>query len=73
MKSTLLKSQRELAAIPGLSTHTVSAMELQGCPFPAGKCTVQWALEWLKANPNFRPAPRVRKPKTKLHARLQHN
>lgn len=51
----LLKTRVALAKLLGVSRTTLYQMEAAGCPFPAGKCHVEWALEWLKNNPTFRP------------------
>ncbi len=51
----LLKTRTEMAKILGVSRTTLYQMETAGCPFPAGKCHLDWALEWLKNHPNFRP------------------
>jgi hypothetical protein len=59
----ILKTRAELAEILGMSRNTVRDMELEGCPFPAGRCTVEWALEWLKSHPQFRARHRPAKPK----------
>ncbi len=48
----LLKTRTAMAALLGVSRTTLYQMEAAGCPFPAGKCHVDWALEWLKNNPD---------------------
>lgn len=63
--SSVLKTKSELAAILGLSRNTIHDMELAGCPFPAGKSTVEWLLQWLKEHPLFRASPRLVKRKEK--------
>ena len=63
MSKGILKTKTQIARALGVSRDTVKCMERAGCPFPAGKCAIEWALEWLKDNPTFRPAPRPRRPK----------
>jgi len=51
----LLKTKAEIAKKLGVSRYTVREMELQGCPFPAGRSTWEWVREWMEENPHFRP------------------
>jgi DNA-binding XRE family transcriptional regulator len=51
----VLKTRVELARFLGVSRTTLYQMEAEGCPFPAGKCHPDWALDWLKNHPHFRP------------------
>ncbi len=48
-----LLNQKQLAAALGVPATYVSAMKFSGFPMPGGRATVQEALEWRKANPNF--------------------
>jgi hypothetical protein len=65
IRSAILKTKSELAALLGLSRNTVREMEMAGCPFPAGKSTLDWVLDWLKEHPLFRASPRSEKRKGK--------
>jgi hypothetical protein len=50
----LLKSRRQLAAALGLARKTVAAMARAGCPTAAGRFHLDWTLQWLRDNPEFR-------------------
>ena len=50
----LLKNARRLAEALGVSPVFVKRMKWAGFEMPGGVSTVEWALEWLKANPWFR-------------------
>ena len=52
----LLLNMRELAREMGVTEMFVLCMKKAGFPLPGGKATVDWALDWLKANPDFRQA-----------------
>jgi len=44
----------QLAETLGVSACFIKRMRWAGFQMPGGRSTVEWALEWLKANPNFR-------------------
>jgi hypothetical protein len=50
----LLKNVTQLSEALGVSPCFVKRMKWAGFPMPGGRSTVQWALAWLKANPDFR-------------------
>ena len=52
-KQPALLNRADLAKELNVSRSTLYRMERAGCPFPAGKSTVEWALAWLKDNPQF--------------------
>ena len=49
-----LKNVGMLAAALGVTPVFVKRMKWAGFQMPGGVATVQWALAWLKANPEFR-------------------
>ena len=49
-----LFNSKELAAKLGVSPTFVKRMKAAGFPMPGERATIQWALDWLRANPNFR-------------------
>jgi hypothetical protein len=50
----ILKNARKLAEALGVSPVFIKRMKWAGFEMPGGVSTVEWALEWLKANPWFR-------------------
>jgi hypothetical protein len=50
----MLLNVGELAAGLGVSTCFIKRMKWAGFPMPGGRSTVAWALEWLKAHPDFK-------------------
>jgi hypothetical protein len=49
-----LKNVGKLAAALGVTPVFIKRMKWAGFQMPGGVATVQWALAWLKANPEFR-------------------
>lgn len=43
----------ELAAALGVKGPFVTQMKHAGFKMPGGRSTLRWALDWLKANPDF--------------------
>ena len=50
----LLKNVGQLAFALGVTPVFIKRMKWAGFEMPGGVATVQWALAWLKANPEFR-------------------
>ncbi|MEG0587934.1 MAG: hypothetical protein RR506_08545 [Akkermansia sp.] len=55
VNSPRLLTQVELAIILNVTPQWVGAMKRWGIPLPGGRTTLKAALDWLKANPDFRP------------------
>jgi hypothetical protein len=55
MKSEgLLKNGTQLAEALGVDRTFIKRMKWAGFAMPGGRALVEWALEWLKAHPDFR-------------------
>lgn len=77
MSEPLLKNKSELAHVLGVSRDWILAMQYAGFAMPGGRATVDDALAWLRAHPDFsttrelkkgRKARReVKKPASKLN------
>jgi hypothetical protein len=50
----LLKRVGELAAALGVSACFIKRMKWAGFQMPGGVATVEWALKWLQAHPDFK-------------------
>jgi hypothetical protein len=50
----ILKNVGQLAKALGVSPCFIKRMKYAGFPMPGGRSTVEWALEWLRANPGFK-------------------
>ena len=50
----ILKNGRKLAEALGVPPVFIKRMKWAGFEMPGGVSTVEWALEWLEANPWFR-------------------
>jgi len=53
-RDKLLKRVGELAAALGVSACFIKRMKWAGFPMPGGVSTIAWALDWLKAHPDFK-------------------
>jgi hypothetical protein len=49
-----LLNQRDLARELGVSSVFVKRMKYAGFAMPGGRSTVEWALQWLQKNPDFK-------------------
>jgi hypothetical protein len=52
----LLNNVSELAKALGVSPVFIKRMKWAGFAMPGGRATIDWALQWLQANPDFRQA-----------------
>ena len=53
-RKNLLLNISALAAALGVSPCFIKRMKWAGFPMPGGRSTIAWALEWLKAHPDFK-------------------
>lgn len=70
-KNPLLKNVGELADALGVSPVMIKRMKWAGFKMPGGVSTVDWALEWLKQNPDFRQRDYLRPPQGDEHQEPQ--
>ena len=52
-----LLNKTQLAEALGVPRSFVTTMVAAGFEFSGGRTTRQWALAWLKSNPNFKSRP----------------
>jgi hypothetical protein len=53
-KKGILLNITQLAAELGVSAVFIKRMKWAGFPMPGGRSTIRWALDWLKAHPEFK-------------------
>jgi hypothetical protein len=54
VKEKLLKNVGELAEGLGVTAVFIKRMKWAGFAMPGGRATLDWALQWLRSNPDFK-------------------
>jgi hypothetical protein len=67
----ILKNIGQLSKALGVSPCFIKRMKYAGFQMPGGRSTVDWALEWLRANPGFRQSDWIKPRRDGGHQRGQ--